>query len=85
MAYHQHFPFQQYEGEFRSRGALSIPEFLRWAGIRRWKFFDEVRRKRLFPKKIGTRTVVFWEEAERWARELPNSGPAIDGTTADQE
>jgi hypothetical protein len=24
MAYHQHYPFQKYDGEFRSRGALSI-------------------------------------------------------------
>jgi hypothetical protein len=85
MAYKQHFPFQQYDGEFRSRGALSIAEFVQWAGIRRWKFFDEVRRKRLFPKKIGTRTVVFWEEVERWARELPNSGPAMDGNAEEQE
>jgi hypothetical protein len=85
MAYHQHYPFQKYDGEFRSRGALSIAEFLRWAGIRRSKLFDEVRHQRLFPKKIGRRTVVFWEEAERWARELPNSGQEMGGTPADQE
>ncbi len=85
MAIRTLFSFFPPDGEFRSRGAMNIPEFLRWANIRRWKFFDEVRRGRLHPKKIGTRTVVFWEEAERWARELPNSGPAMDGTATDQE
>jgi|GEM_PF-2920208 len=83
MAIHTLFPLLP-NGEFRNRGAMNIEEFLLWAKIKRWKFFDEVRRKRLFPKKVGTRTIIFWSEAERWSRELPNSGPATDATTSEQ-
>jgi hypothetical protein len=85
MAIHALPPFLPPDSEFRNRGAMTIQEFLLWSKIKRWKFHDEVRRGHLHPKKIGTRTVVFWDEAERWARELPNSGPAMDETAADQE
>ena len=73
------------EGEFRNRGAMSIQEFIQWSKIKRWKFYDEVRRGCLHPKKIGTRTVIFWPEAERWAFELPESGQGTDPTTPGKE
>lgn len=59
-------------------GAMTIGEFLRWANIGRSKFYDEVRNKRLFPKKVGTRVVVPAYEAERWLRDLPNAGPSVN-------
>jgi hypothetical protein len=84
MAIHTHF-LSLPEGEFRNRGAMNIQEFLLWSKIKKWKFYDEVRQGRLHPKKIGTRTVVFWLEAERWACNLPESGQISDQTTSEQE
>lgn len=57
--------------EPRLRGALSIKDFARLFKISSCKVYDEIRQGRLHAKKVGTRTVVFWEEAERWASELP--------------
>ncbi len=56
-------------------GAMSVKEFIRWAGISRWMFYELVKRGQIHPKKIRSRTVIFREEAERFARELPESTP----------
>lgn len=55
------------------QGVMSVRAFLRWSNICRSKFYDEVREGRLFPKKIGSRTVIPEEEAERWLRALPDA------------
>ncbi len=57
--------------DFPGRRVMSVEEFLAWAGISRWKFYDIVKRQEIRPKKIGSRTVIPIEEAERWLRELP--------------
>jgi len=67
------------------RGAMSVDEFLQWAGISRWMFYQLVKRGLIHPKKIGTRTVVPVEEAERWLRELPESSPMADTTASEEE
>lgn len=55
-------------------GLMSVRAFLRWADISKSQFYKEVRYKRLFPKKVGTRTLVTREEAERWKSSLPVLG-----------
>lgn len=55
-------------------GLMSVRAFLRWAGIGKSKFYKEVRNERLFPQKVGTRTLIAREEAERWKSNLPNLG-----------
>jgi hypothetical protein len=50
---------------------MTVEEFLPWAGISRFLFYQEVRRGRIHPKKCGGRTMVPVQEAERWLRELP--------------
>lgn len=58
-------------GDIPGRRVMSVEEFLAWAGISRWKFYDLVKHKQIRPRKIGSRTVIPIEEAERWLRELP--------------
>lgn len=53
------------------RGAMSVEEFLQWAGISRWLFYRLVKQGAIRPRKIQSRTVVPVEEAERWLRDLP--------------
>ncbi len=53
------------------RGAMSVEEFLHWAGISRWLFYKLVKSGQIRPKKIQSRTVIPVEEAARWLRELP--------------
>jgi len=67
------------------RGAMSVKEFIQWAGISRWLFYELVRRGLIHPKKISSRTVIFREEAERWARELPEAAPVKDLTKTEPE
>lgn len=55
-------------------GLMSVRAFLRWADISKSQFYKEVRNKRLFPKKVGSRTLVEREEAERWKSSLPVLG-----------
>jgi len=61
--------------DFPGRRVMHVEEFLGWAGISRWKFYDLVKNKQIHPRKIGSRTVIPVEEAERWFRELPELGP----------
>lgn len=60
---------------FPSRPVMSVEEFLKWAGISRWLFYKLVKEGKIHPKKIGARTVILVEEAERWLRELPDANP----------
>lgn len=65
-------------GGIPGRRILSVEEFLDWSGISRWKFYDLVKQKAIRPRKIGSRTVIPIEEAERWLSELPESGSDQD-------
>jgi hypothetical protein len=49
----------------RDLAAMKVEAFLRWAGISRFLFYQEVKRGRIHPKKCGARTMIPVEEAER--------------------
>ena len=55
----------------REPAAMSVEAFLRWAGISRFLFYQEVKRGRIRPRKCGGRTVIPVQEAERWLQDLP--------------
>jgi len=57
--------------DFGGPPVLSVTAFLKWAGISRFLFYQEVKRGRIHPRKCGSRTMVPREEAERWLRDLP--------------
>ena len=59
-----------------THAAMKVETFLRWAGISRFLFYQEVKRGRIRPKKCGARTMIPVEEAERWLRELPDLNTA---------
>jgi len=50
---------------------MYVPEFLTWAGISRFLFYDMVKKGLIQPSKLGGRTVIMVEEACRWATTLP--------------
>lgn len=52
--------------------AMKVEAFLRWAGISRFLFYQEVKRGHIRPKKCGGRTMVPVQEAERWLQDLPD-------------
>jgi hypothetical protein len=52
-------------------GAMTVPEFLRWASIGRTKFYSEVKAKRITLRKIGSKTVVLRADGEAWLNSLP--------------
>lgn len=51
--------------------ALSVKAFCRKANIGHDKFYDEVRKGRLRPRKLGARTLIPVSEAQRWLDSLP--------------
>jgi len=53
------------------RGALSIQEFARWAGIGRSAVYLEIAAGRLEARKCGRRTLISMDEALRWRDALP--------------
>lgn len=54
-------------------GAMTVPEFLRWACIGRTKAYAEVKAGRLTLRKIGSKTVILRDDAEAWLRSLPTA------------
>jgi hypothetical protein len=52
-------------------GAMSFGEFCRWANIGKTKAYAEAKAGRLELRKIGTKTIVFRAEGERYLRSLP--------------
>jgi hypothetical protein len=52
-------------------GAMSVPEFLRWASIGRTKLYSEVKCGRLKLRKAGAKTLILRSDAEAWLRSLP--------------
>lgn len=55
------------------QGAFSVKEFLSWARISRTKFYEEVGARRIEVRKLGKKTLVPRQEAERWLDSLPTS------------
>lgn len=51
--------------------ALSVRDFCQWANISRSSFYKEVNAGRIKPVKLGKKTLILCNEAERWLSELP--------------
>ena len=52
---------------------LSVKDFLQTYGISKTKFYDLKKAKQIAVKKIGRKTVISTDEAERWANSLPSA------------
>jgi excisionase family DNA binding protein len=53
--------------------AYTVEEFCKAYNIGRTSFYGEVKDGRIQPRKLGKKTLVLREEAERWLRELPRA------------
>lgn len=54
--------------------ALTVNEFCRRFSVSRTTFYEQVKTRRLEVRKIGQKSIVLTEEAERWLAALPSSG-----------
>lgn len=52
-------------------GAFSIEQLCKWSSIGRSTIYEEIREGRLQVRKVGRRTIVLREDAERWLSSLP--------------
>jgi hypothetical protein len=52
-------------------GAMTVPEFCRWASIGRTKLYAEVKAGRIKLRKIGAKTVILRADGEAWLNALP--------------
>ena len=55
------------------RKFLSVKDFLQTYGISKTKFYDLKNANQIAVKKIGRKTVIASDEAERWANSLPSA------------
>jgi len=65
--------------------ALSVREFCDEYGIGLTKFYDEAKQGRLGIRKIGRKTIIPRDEAERWLKHLPLVGRKGDNHSANAE
>ena len=65
--------------------ALSVREFCDEYGIGLTKFYDEAKKGRLRIRKIGRKTIIPRDEAERWLKHLPLVGSKSDNHSPDFE
>ena len=56
---------------FPERAAFTVNQFLLWANTSRTTFYKEVSAGRIPIRKLGKRTLVLREDAERWLANLP--------------
>lgn len=54
------------------RGAMSVLEFCAWASIGRTAAYGEIKAGRLRAKKRGSRTIITFEDARQWLKDLPS-------------
>lgn len=52
---------------------MSVSEFCRWASCGKTKFYSEVKSGRLVARKLGSKTIVLLQDAERYLRSLPTT------------
>lgn len=52
-------------------GAMSVAQFCRWASIGKTKFYEELNSQRLMARKLGAKTIILRDDAEKWLRSLP--------------
>jgi hypothetical protein len=57
-------------------GAMSVPEFARFARIGESSAWKAIRERRLAARKLGRRTVILKEDAESYLNSLPRVGEA---------
>lgn len=57
----------------KPRGAMTVNEFLVWARIGRTKFYQEVSNGSIVLKKVGTKSVITYDDAEAWLNALPEA------------
>lgn len=50
---------------------MSVEEFAAWARISRTKVFFEIKTGRLAARKLGDRTLIHPDDAQKWFRSLP--------------
>ena len=60
--------------ENNNRAAMTVQEFLDWAAIKKTTFYREVKAGRSSTRKVGRRTLVLIEDANRWLEGLPQGG-----------
>lgn len=61
-------------------GAFSIEQLCQWSSVGRSTIYEEIREGRLQIRKVGRRTIVLREDAERWLSSLPVA--AAQGVTS---
>jgi len=54
-------------------GAMTVSEFCGWASVGRTKIYAEVKAGRLQLRKIGSKSVIFRSEGNRWLHSLPTA------------
>jgi excisionase family DNA binding protein len=52
-------------------GAMTIREFCAWSGIGRTAIYKQAKLGRLKLSKVGSKTLVRWEDAQAWLNALP--------------
>ena len=52
-------------------GAFTVEELLSWARISRTKLYEEIKEKRIKPRKLGRKTLILRTDAEAWLNNLP--------------
>ena len=62
--------------------ALTVKEFCNRFSISRTTFYEEIKSHRLELRKVGHKSIVLTEEADRWLAALPSSLPERRGTGA---
>lgn len=58
---------------FPGPSALTVREFCHRFSISRTTFYEEVKAHRLEIRKIGQKSIVLRDEADRWLAALPSS------------
>jgi len=54
-------------------GAMTVPEFCRWASVGKTKLYEEIGAGRIRPRKVGSKTLILRAEAEAWLNSLPTA------------
>jgi excisionase family DNA binding protein len=54
-------------------GGFTVKEFCARYKISRTTFYEELNAKRLRAKKVGSKTIVLFDDARAWAKSLPNA------------
>jgi hypothetical protein len=61
---------------------MSVKDFCRWAGIGRTMAYEQIAMGRLPVRKVGRRSIILIEDAQRWLAALPTHEEALDAIGA---